>query len=107
MSTKIRDDVVNEIREQNDIVEVIGEYVKLTKRGKNHFGLCPFHGEKTPSFSVEQEKQLFHCFGCGKGGNVFTFIEEIENIPYREAIQFLAKRVDYALPTTQVTDRQY
>jgi len=107
MSTKIRDDVVNKIREQNDIVEVIGEYVKLTKRGKNHFGLCPFHGEKTPSFSVEQEKQLFHCFGCGKGGNVFTFIEEIENIPYREAIQFLAKRVDYALPTTQITDRQY
>src|SRR5699024_556818 len=107
MSTKIRDDVVNEIREQNDIVEVIGEYVRLTKRGKNHFGLCPFHEEKTPSFSVDQEKHLFHCFGCGKGGNVFTFIGEIENIPYVEAIQFLARRVDYSLPTVQANETKH
>lgn len=107
MTTRIQEEVVNEVREQNDIVEVIGEYVQLTRRGKNHFGLCPFHEEKTPSFSVEQEKQLFHCFGCGKGGNVFTFIEEIENIPYVEAIQFLARRIDYTLPTVKTSRTNY
>lgn len=107
MTTRIKDEVVNEIRAQNDIVEVIGEYVQLTRRGRNHFGLCPFHEEKTPSFSVEQEKQLFHCFGCGKGGNVFTFIEEVEHVSYVEAIQFLAKRIDYVLPTIQTNDTRH
>lgn len=107
MSGKIADEVVNEIRSQNDIVEVISEYVQLTKRGRNHFGLCPFHEEKTPSFSVEQEKQLFHCFGCGKGGNVFTFISEIENIPYPEAIRFLARRVHYDLPEINKAQNNY
>lgn len=107
MTTRIEESVVNDIRSQNDIVEVIGNYVQLTRRGKNHFGLCPFHEEKTPSFSVEQEKQLFHCFGCGKGGNVFTFIEEIEHITYVEAIQFLARRIDYTLPTIQTRETKY
>lgn len=107
MTSRIKEDIVNELREQNDIVEVIGEYVQLTRRGKNHFGLCPFHDEKTPSFSVEQEKQLFHCFGCGKGGNVFTFISEIENVPYPEAIQILARRVGYILPTIESNQTKY
>src|SRR5699024_9645202 len=105
--TRIKDDVVNEVRAQNDIVEVIGEYVQLTRRGSNHFGLCPFHDEKTPSFSVEQEKQLFHCFGCGKGGNVFTFVEEIENISYGEAIRFLAKRINYSLPSIDIHESRH
>src|SRR5690625_527783 len=104
MSRKIPEEIVNEVRAQNDIVEVISEYVQLTRRGRNYFGLCPFHEEKTPSFSVEQEKQLFHCFGCGKGGNVFTFIQEIEQINYVDAIQLLAKRVDLELPSIG-TDR--
>src|SRR5690625_5106741 len=104
MSRKIPEEIVNEVRAQNDIVEVISEYVQLTRRGRNYFGLCPFHEEKTPSFSVEQEKQLFHCFGCGKGGIVFTFIQEIEQINYVDAIQLLAKRVDLELPSIG-TDR--
>src|SRR5690606_31795369 len=94
---KLPEDVVSHIRASNDIVEVIGEYVSLTKRGRNHFGLCPFHEEKTPSFSVNQEKQMFHCFGCGKGGNVITFVMEIEQISYIEAVEFLAKRIHYPL----------
>ena len=107
MSTKIPEDVVNHIRTSNDIVEVIGEYVTLTRRGKNHFGLCPFHEEKTPSFSVAKDKQMFHCFGCGKGGNVFNFIMEIENIPYIEAVQYLAKRINYPLQHIQTSKRHY
>ncbi len=73
LSNYVPDEVVEEIRKTNDIVDVIGEYVQLKKQGRNYFGLCPFHDEKTPSFSVTQEKQIFHCFGCGKGGNVITF----------------------------------
>lgn len=107
MTTKIPNNVVEEIREANDVVEVVGEYVQLIRRGKNHFGLCPFHEEKTPSFSVVKDKQIFHCFGCGKGGNVFTFIEEIENITFVEAVQFLAKRVNYSLPDIQTHKTSY
>lgn len=99
MNQKIPETLVKEIRAKNDIVEVISEYVQLTRRGRNYFGLCPFHEEKTPSFSVEPEKQLFHCFGCGKGGNVFTFIQEVEELNYVSAVELLAKRVDMDLPS--------
>lgn len=68
MANQISDELIEQIRNANDIVDVIGEYVQLKKQGRNYFGLCPFHGEKSPSFSVTQEKQIFHCFGCGKGG---------------------------------------
>ena len=71
MTGKIPEELIEQIRSQSDIVDVISEYVQLTKRGRNWFGLCPFHGENTPSFSVSQEKQIFHCFGCGAGGNAY------------------------------------
>ena len=73
------DELVEEIREKNDIVSVVGEYVKLTRKGGSYFGLCPFHNEKSPSFSVSRQKQMYYCFGCGAGGNVITFIMEYEN----------------------------
>ena len=79
------EELVEEIRERNDIVEVIGTYVKLQKKGSSYFGLCPFHNEKSPSFSVSPDKQMYYCFGCGAGGNVFTFIMEYENYSFPEA----------------------
>ncbi len=92
------DEFIEEVRERNDIVDVIGSYLKLTRRGSNYFGLCPFHGEKTASFSVSQNKQMFYCFGCGAGGNVFTFIMNYENFTFPEAVEHLAKRVGMELP---------
>ena len=84
------DDLVEEIRMKNDIVDVISGYVKLTRRGSSYFGLCPFHNEKSPSFSVSPGKQMYYCFGCGAGGNVFTFLMEYENFTFVEALKFLA-----------------
>ena len=84
---------IEEIREKADIVEVISGYTALKKKGKNYLALCPFHSEKTPSFTVSQEKQLFHCFGCGQGGNVFTFLMKIENLSFAEAVKLAADRV--------------
>ncbi|MFB1050789.1 DNA primase [Paraliobacillus sp. JSM ZJ581] len=98
MTMHIPEETVDEIRQSNDIVDVIGEYVTLKKQGKNFFGLCPFHGEKTPSFSVTQDKQIFHCFGCGKGGNVFTFLMEIEGFTFYQAVQHLADKKGLSLP---------
>ncbi len=92
------EEVLADVRMGNDIVDVIGEYVKLKKSGANYFGLCPFHNEKTPSFSVSPEKQIYRCFGCGAGGNVFRFIEQKENLTFPETVEYLAKRINYALP---------
>jgi DNA primase len=92
------DEILNEVRENNDIVEVISQYVHLKRSGRNYFGLCPFHNEKSPSFSVSPDKQIFHCFGCGVGGNVFTFISKIEGIGFKEAIENLADRAGIVLP---------
>ena len=90
---------LNELVERNDIVEVVSSYVRLSKKsGSNLFGLCPFHSEKTPSFSVSPDKQIYHCFGCGKGGGVINFIMEIENLSFPEAVEFLAKRVNMPMP---------
>lgn len=89
----IEQEVINEIREKNDIVDLVSQYVKLEKRGRNYVGLCPFHDEKTPSFSVSPEKQICHCFGCKKGGNVFQFLEQIENISFVEAVKRLGENV--------------
>ncbi|KGR90674.1 DNA primase [Ureibacillus massiliensis 4400831 = CIP 108448 = CCUG 49529] len=97
MTGKIPEQLIEQIRSQSDIVDVISEYVQLTKRGRNWFGLCPFHGENTPSFSVSQEKQIFHCFGCGAGGNAITFIMDIENIPFLDAVSKLGNRVGIQL----------
>lgn len=93
MSEKIHEQLIEQIRSQTDIVDLISEYVQLTKRGRNWFGLCPFHGEKTPSFSVSIDKQIFHCFGCNAGGNVYTFLMEIENITFQEAVKRLGERI--------------
>ncbi len=92
------DDLVEEIRIRNDIVDVISGYVRLQKKGSNYFGLCPFHNEKSPSFSVTPAKQMYYCFGCGAGGNVITFIMEYENYTFAEALKFLADRAGIALP---------
>ncbi len=90
---------LQELAERNDIVDVVGSYVQLTKRsGSNLFGLCPFHSEKTPSFSVSPDKQIYHCFGCGKGGSVIGFIMEIENLSFPDAVAFLARRAGMAIP---------
>ena len=90
---------LQELAERNDIVDVVGSYVRLTKKsGSNLFGLCPFHSEKTPSFSVSPDKQIYHCFGCGKGGSVISFIMEIENLSFPEAVAFLANRAGMQLP---------
>lgn len=92
------DELIEEIRMKNDIVDVISGYVRLQKKGSNHFGLCPFHNEKSPSFSVSGPKQMYYCFGCGAGGNVITFLMEYENYSFQEAVKALADRAGVALP---------
>ena len=92
------DELIDEIRNSNDIVDIISQYVNLKKSGRNFFGLCPFHNEKSPSFAVSPDKQIFHCFGCGAGGNVFHFLSKIENIGFRESIEMLANRANITLP---------
>ncbi len=92
------DDIIEEVRMKNDIVDVVSQYVKLTRRGSTYFGLCPFHNEKTPSFSVTPSKQMYYCFGCGAGGNVFNFVMEYENYTFGEALQHLADRAGVQLP---------
>ena len=95
------DEIIDEVRQTNDIVDVISQYVHLKRSGRNFFGLCPFHNEKSPSFSVSPDKQIFHCFGCGVGGNIFTFLTKIEGISFIEAVQILAERSNIQLPTLQ------
>lgn len=93
------DELIDEIKNKNDIVDIISQYVILKRSGRNFFGLCPFHKEKSPSFSVSPDKQIFHCFGCGVGGNVFHFIEKIENLSFIETVEMLADRAGINLPT--------
>ncbi|MBR5317024.1 MAG: DNA primase [Lachnospiraceae bacterium] len=92
------DELVEEIRAKNDIVDVISGYVRIQKKGSNYMGLCPFHNEKSPSFSVSASKQIYHCFGCGAGGNVFTFLMNYENFTFQEAVKELADRAGVSLP---------
>lgn len=92
------DELINEVVVANDIVDIVSSYVKLSRSGRTHRGLCPFHGEKTPSFYVSGDKQLYHCFGCGAGGTVLQFIMNIENLDFIEAVKFLAQRANIALP---------
>lgn len=97
MGERISEEKLNEIRHAIDIVDLISDYVPLKKQGRNYFGLCPFHGEKTPSFSVSPEKQIYHCFGCGAGGNIFSFLMDIEGLSFQEAAIKLAQRVNIDL----------
>ncbi|HJA11857.1 MAG TPA: DNA primase [Candidatus Mediterraneibacter merdipullorum] len=92
------DELIEEIRARNDIVDVISGYVRLQKKGSSYFGLCPFHNEKSPSFSVSRQKQMYYCFGCGAGGNVYTFLMEYENYSFQEAVKALAERAGIQLP---------
>lgn len=97
------EDLIEEIRSRNNIVDVISGYVRLQKKGSTYFGLCPFHNEKTPSFSVSPNKQMYYCFGCGAGGNVITFLMEYENYTFREALEYLAQRAGVDLPKQELT----
>lgn len=95
------DELIEEIRNSNDIIDVVSQYVVLKRSGRSYFGLCPFHNEKSPSFAVSPDKQIFHCFGCGVGGNVFHFLGKIENIDFRETVQLLAERAGITLPVLE------
>lgn len=100
------DDVIEEVRTRSDIVDVISNYVQLKKKGASYFGLCPFHNEKSPSFSVSREKQMFYCFGCGAGGNVFSFLMEYENFTFPETLKMLAERSGIELPQMEATEEE-
>ncbi|WP_102691313.1 DNA primase [Rummeliibacillus pycnus] len=104
MAQKIPEEIIEQIRSKADIVDVVGDYVQLTKRGRNYFGLCPFHGEQTPSFSVSTDKQIFHCFGCGAGGSAITFLMDIENISFQEATAKLGERVGIHVEVSSTPD---
>ena len=97
------EETIEEVRSASDIVDVVSSYVKIQKRGAQYMGLCPFHNEKTPSFSVSPSKQMYYCFGCGAGGNVITFIMQYENLTFIEALKFLAERSNIALPQKEET----
>ena len=92
------EEIIEQVRQNNDIVDIISQYVHLTRKGRNYFGLCPFHNEKSPSFSVSPERQIFHCFGCGVGGNIYTFLMKIEGIGFKDAIEQLAEKTNIQLP---------
>ena len=100
------DEIIEEVRSRNDIVDVISTYVKLQKKGSSYFGLCPFHNEKSPSFSVSRQKQMYYCFGCGAGGNVFTFLMEYENYSFVEALRYLADRAGVDLPEQEYSEAE-
>jgi len=102
----IPEDKISEVRNSADIVEVVSEVVRLKKTGKNHIGLCPFHSEKTPSFTVSPDKQIFHCFGCGIGGNIFSFLMKQEGITFPEAVRSLARRYSIEIPTRKLSPGQ-
>jgi DNA primase len=97
MKGYISEDTIEKVRDSADIVNIITDYVPLKKTGANHVGLCPFHNEKTPSFTVSDSKQIFHCFGCGEGGDVVTFIMKKENLDFPEAVIFLADKLGIAV----------
>ena len=94
---KISQEDIERVRDLSDIVDVISQYVQLIRKGNNFFGLCPFHNEKTPSFSVAHQKQIFHCFGCGKGGNVFSFVMDYQKISFPESVKLLADKYNVDL----------
>ena len=90
MTYNINDELIEKIHNSSNLVDIVSRYVNLKKTGSNYVGLCPFHSEKTPSFTVSETKQLFHCFGCGEGGDLITFIMKIENLSFIDAVKFLA-----------------
>ena len=103
---RIPQEIIDEVLSRVDIVDVIGRYVPLKRQGQNYTGLCPFHNEKTPSFSVSPGKQIFHCFGCGMGGNVFKFLMEIEHLTFPEAVRQLASEVGVKVPEREQSETE-
>lgn len=103
MADHIPEEIITHVRNAASIVDVVSEYVMLKKAGRNFMGLCPFHTEKTPSFTVSEEKQIFHCFGCGQGGNVFTFLMQYNNLTFPEAVGFLAKKYGIRMPSRRMS----
>lgn len=97
---------LDELSARNDIVEIVSQYVQLKKSGANYFGLCPFHNEKTGSFSVSPDKQIFHCFGCGAGGGVITFIMKAEGLTFPDAVRYLAERAGMQIPEQGEAERK-
>lgn len=106
MKETIPEEKISEVREKANILEVVADFVALKKTGRNHLGLCPFHSEKTPSFTVNEEKGIFHCFGCGVGGNVFTFLMRANNLSFPEAVRVLAKKYGVSLPQRELTEAE-
>ncbi|MBR4165158.1 MAG: DNA primase, partial [Lachnospiraceae bacterium] len=106
MAAYYPDELIEEVRSRSDIVAVVGTRVKLTKRGANYWACCPFHSEKTPSFSVSQNKQMYYCFGCGAGGNVVTFLMNYESYTFPEALEYLAERAGITLPKREMTGEE-
>ncbi len=100
------DEIIEEVRSRNNILDVVNSYVPMKKKGGNYWGLCPFHNEKTPSFSVNENKQIYHCFGCGEGGNVFSFVMKYENLTFPEAVQQLAARAGITLPEPEHSEEE-
>jgi len=98
---RIADEIIQEVRDRVDIVELIGRHLTLKKSGRNHVGLCPFHSEKTPSFNVNSDRQSYYCFGCQKGGTVFTFLTEVENLTFPEAVRTLARECGIEIPESR------
>ena len=95
----IAEHIIEQVREANDVVDVVSDYVQLKRSGRNFFGRCPFHNEKTPSFSVSSDKQIYHCFGCGAGGNVINFIMEHERLDFLSSVKLLADRANIHIET--------
>ena len=106
MAVFIPEDKISEIKNAADIVDIVSEAVLLKKAGKNHLGLCPFHSEKTPSFTVSPDKQIFYCFGCGTGGNVFSFLMKQEGLSFPEAVRVLGKRYGIDIPERPLSPEQ-
>ena len=103
---RYENEIIEEVRERNDIVDVISGYVSLKKKGSSYFGLCPFHNEKSPSFSVSREKQMYYCFGCGQGGDVYHFLQEYNRLSFGEALKELADRAGVVLPEKELTPEE-
>ena len=106
MANRIPQEIIEDVLDQTNIVDVVGEYVALKKRGRNYFGLCPFHHEDTPSFSVNEDKQIYKCFGCGQGGNVIGFVQELEHIPFADAVRRLAERQGIKIPERELSPEE-
>src|SRR5690625_5004926 len=106
MNNRIPESIIKQVQSAHNIVDIIGEHVQLTKRGNNYFGLCPFHDEKTPSFSVSEEKQMFYCFGCKEGGNIISFLMNLKGMTFYETIIELAERAKIELPNIQHPKQQ-